>query len=935
MSISRVIILFLLLPLFQSCLPGRFSAPFKRFGRKTPSQAVIPLDEVSIKPKRQDDFRTTPTRTMDLLHTSLAVSFNWGKHECIGKAVIRMKPYFYQTDSIVLDARYMNFGEITVADQQGEHLLFLMSYNKKQLKLKLEKPITRTDTITVTIRYTARPDEVLEETGMSASGDKGLYFINTDHAEPFKPVQLWTQGEPESNANWFPTIDQPQEKFTMQLAITVNKEMTTLSNGKLLSSVTEGNLRTDTWSNTKPMPAYLVMMAVGDFVRSTDSLTAPGVDSFMTVSYDTIHLPARDTSEVERDSIVEKQTMKVRQVDRDLLNGVEVSYYLEPAYAPYAKAIFARTPEMIAFFGQRLGVPYPWEKYAQVVVRDYVSGAMENTSATLHGEPVQKTLRELLDSENDDIISHELFHQWFGDLVTCRSWSQLVLNEGFASYGEQLWVENKKGADAALLKRNRSLESYLRYAKAVGDGPVIDYNYKEPDDMFSTITYQKGALVLHLLRSELGDEAFFASLQRYLELYRFDNADLDEFRQVCESISGKDLRPFFTQWFLHGGHPVIDIHYDYNDTTRLYGVRVEQKQSQDGQWFRFPLQFTVRQGGVEKTYQFDISRRIETFYVQKFDPSNPEPPLILVDPKGTFIGELTDHKSTISPITAYSQAKGSLLRLRALKALKEQQQQMDTVRQVMLKALADPEPEIRERALEWIDWSNAISRAASRSMLMAMCQADPEMKVRARAVSVLSDWKENALLPLFRTLVLDSSYSIAGAALMAVYKMNPSEAVLLAKNLETDSRKALLNAISTIYAKAGDEAQLAFFEQHMMRVYRRERVGLMSDYTDLALRLDQANVYQRVIGQMENRAKSDQDALVRINAISSLLAIHDKQLELNALEKDPLKKADKTRLLAAFKEQIQQLVDQEKQRDAIQMMKVKGILQTQEVNEDR
>lgn len=931
----RIALLLLFLPLFQSCLPGGFSNPFRRFGRKPSKPVPIALDEVNIKPKRQDDFRITPPRTLDLLHTSLAVSFNWGKHECSGKAVIRLKPYYYTTDSIVLDARYMNFSEIQVNDQQGESLLFDMSYDKKKLKLKLEKPVSRSDTLTVTIRYTAKPDEALDDQHAGKTRDKGLYFINTDHSEPFKPVQLWTQGEPESNANWFPTIDQPQEKFTLQLAITVNKELTTLSNGKLVSSVTEGNQRTDTWSSGKPMPAYLVMMAVGDFIKSTDSLTAPGIDSVVIVSYDTIRVPSTDTCAPDRDSLVERKTMQYRRVNRDLLNGVEVSYYLEPGYAPYAKQIFARTPEMIAFFGNRLGVPYPWEKYAQVIVRDYISGAMENTSATLHGEPVQKNTRELLDGDNDDIIAHELFHQWFGDLVTCRSWSQLVLNEGFATYGEQLWEEQTNGRDAALLKSNRSLESYLRYAKAIQDGPVIDYNYKEPDDMFSTITYQKGALVLHLLRSELGDEAFFESLKRYLQVYAYDNAELEDFRRICETVCGRDLRPFFAQWFLRGGHPVIDIHYDYNDTTRLYGVKVEQKQSQDGRWFQFPLEFKVIQGGLEKLFRFEISKRIETFYVRKFDPSNPEPPLIITDPGGIFIGEIVDHRSFISSISTYFRSNGSLERLRALKSLKDQQQQSDTVRKVMLSALRDRDPEIRERAMEWIDWSNSSNRDGARALLMSMSQDDPAIRVRIRATTVLADWKESGNIPLLTKLTADSSYSIAGAALKGVFHVNPSEAVRLGESMEGDARKALLYAISTVFAKAGDEKHFGFFEKNLMRLYRRDRVSLMSDYTDLALRLNREEGFERVSHHMEERAKADQDALVRVNAISSLLAIYNKVQENIALVKDPVQKDVLAKSNAAFNRKIQQLVDQEKRPDAIQMMKLKGILQTQEVNEDR
>jgi aminopeptidase N len=431
----------LLISLIIACSPSRKTARY--FKQKEAEQLQIKLHDVRITPTRKDDFRTTPRKIIDILHMDLAVQFNWENHTCIGKETLWLKPYFYETDSIILDAKNMIFDKIIVTDQHNNNIMYLTNYDKKNLHLKLEKKVSKYDTIKLELSYKANPDEKESHGSKAIKDDKGLYFVNTNKQEPFKPMQLWTQGETEANSCWFPTIDKPHEKFTSKLAMTVENQFTTLSNGLLINSTSEGNMRTDVWENKQPMSAYLTMMAVGNFIAT-----------------------------------------------KDQWNGKEVSYYLEPAYSPYARNIFKNTIEMMQYYSDRLGVTYPWDKYAQVVVRDYVSGAMENTSATLHGEFVQKNNRELIDADNDGIIAHELFHQWFGDLVTCESWSHLVLNEGFATYGEQLWLEHKLGKDAALQKSYNTINKYLNYAKNNSDDAIINFNYKDKEDMFNTITYQ-------------------------------------------------------------------------------------------------------------------------------------------------------------------------------------------------------------------------------------------------------------------------------------------------------------------------------------------------------------------------------------------------------------------------------------------------------------
>ena len=866
----------LLISLVFACSPSRKTARY--FKQKEAEQVQIKLNDIRITPTRKDDFRTTPSKIIDILHMDLAVQFNWENHTCMGKETLLLKPYFYETDSIILDAKNMVFDKILVTDQRNNNIMYLTNYDKKTLQLKLEKKISKHDTIKLELSYKANPDEKESHGSKAIKDDKGLYFINTNKQEPNKPTQLWTQGETEANSCWFPTIDKPHEKFTSKLAITVENQYTTLSNGLLINSTSEGNMRTDVWENKQPMSAYLTMMAVGNFIAT-----------------------------------------------KDQWNGKEVSYYLEPAYSPYARNIFKNTIEMMQFFSDRLGVTYPWDKYAQVVVRDYVSGAMENTSATLHGEFVQKNNRELIDADNDGIIAHELSHQWFGDLVTCESWSHLVLNEGFATYGEQLWLEHKLGKDAALQKSYNTINRYLNYAKNNSDDAIINFNYKDKEDMFNTLTYQKGSRVLHLLRSILGDEAFFEGVKNYLSKHAFSNAEIDDLRKEFEQVSGQDLRPFFQQWFMHGGHPVIEIRYDYIDSLGLLAVHIEQIQNADIGLFKFPLKFTITQGQLKSDYSFQIEKRKETFYVKKLDIDNPERVDVNVDPDATFLGEIKDNKPFFNHILTYNRATNYIEKVRPLKELSTLQNQNDSVRFTLLSAINDADEDIRFKALEWIDWKNADNLTKTTEFLLNLARNDASPQVRAKIVQVLGDTKNPTFMNLYFDLVNDSSYNIAGEALQAIQKILPDEAYRQCKRLELDARGNLFASISSIYAQHGNLADTSFYTNAMYTIYGAKRANLLIDFTSLLLRLNDEASIQNHSTWLQNVASSDYYPIVRMNAIKSLQNIQLRYSNLANINKDANSKSEQTVASNQIKQIIQSILSQEKNQNVINQLKMSGI----------
>ena len=926
---------FFALLIISACISNKKLGGIYKEEKKKLKPQTITYQEIKVTPSRNDNFRTTPNKQIDIIHTDIAVKFNWGLHQCIGTVKILLKPYFYETDSILLDAKSMIFDGIVIEDMQHQPLLYDVNYDKKILRLKLEKKIKANDTLLLTIKYIAKPDEQEKGTGKAIRDDKGLYFINTDQSEPYKPIQLWTQGETESNSGWFPTIDNPNEKFTSTLSIQTHKDFTTLSNGELISTSIDDQTKTTLWKNNLPMPAYLTMMAIGNFTITKDFWKYQTGDTVQTpqqiiapINSDTVMITKIDSNGAE---LINIDTLKIQKTEeitnntseqKNIKTAKEVSYYLEPAYEKYARNIFANTIEMLQFFSDRLGVVYPWHKYAQVVVRDYVSGAMENTSATLHGEFVQKNNRELVDNNNDGIIAHELFHQWFGDLVTCESWSHLVLNEGFASFGEQLWLEHQKGVDAKVKKCFNSIERYLSYTKDNEDAPIVNYNYKDKDNMFNVITYQKGARVLQLLRSELGDDAFFLALKNYLNHHAYSNAEIDDLRKEFETVTGRDLRPFFQQWFMQGGHPIIEIRYDYNDSTQLMGVSILQKQENV---FKFPLKFKVTQGGQSKLFTFNIEKRKETFFVKKFDESYNTYPNVIADPEATFIGEMIDNKSFFNHILTYNQAENYVEKIRALTALNPLQKQYDTARLTLLSAINDIDEDIRIKSLQWVDWNNTDNYLKTKELLLNIAKNDINALVRAEAIKILGDKKDTVLLNIFVESIQDSSYTVAGNALEAIYKIFPDEAFRLATTIENDAKGKLFDQLMLIYSQMGREQSIGFFKSNMMKVYKSNRAKLIEKYTILLIKVNDNNHINDALNIYKQRAVEDQSGYVRLTAMKSIKEINNYRVMQLKNITDPVAIENYKQEIATLQSALQQIIQAEKDDDVINQLKIQGL----------
>ncbi len=687
-------------------------------------------------------YRAFATKVNNLVHTKLDARLDFNRSYLLGKAWITLQPHFYPTDTLTLDAKGMNINAVAIV-KGGKNIPLPYKYKDSSLLyIELDRTYKRTEKYTIYIDYTAKPDEFTGGEGSAAIKDaKGLYFINPKGEEADKPTQVWTQGETEATSVWVPTIDRPNQKSTQEFSFTVPAKYVTLSNGKLTSQKKNADgTRTDTWKMDQPHAPYLFFLGVGDYA-----------------------------------------------VVKDSYKGKEVSYYVEKPYEKVARRIFGLTPEMIGFFSKILGYEYTWNKYAQMVARDYVSGAMENTTAVLHQESAQQNARELTDGNRwEDVISHELIHHWFGDLVTAESWSNLPMNESFANYGEYLWREYKYGKDAADEHGLNEVAGYMR-----GDNPsrnLIRFYYRDKEDMFDAVSYNKGGRILHMLRNYTGDSAFFRSLNLYLTRNKFGTGNADKLRLIFEEVTGKDWNWFFDQWFFGSGHPELDIRYHYDNETRVVSVFVDQTQKSD-KVFRLPVVVDIYDGAKKVRYHEELTRRNDTLHYVV----NKKPELVNVDAEKILLAAKKDDKTLAEFIHQYKYAKTFLDRNEAIDFARGQMPDAAAL-QLLKDALNDPYFLIRRKAVTAL--YDSLLDAATKSRIETMAVKDPNRIVRADAIDLLSSLKDPKHRNLFLQSVKDSSYTVAGSALLALLEADEEAAIALLPELKKDAKGALENALS-------------------------------------------------------------------------------------------------------------------------------------------
>lgn len=701
---------------------------------------------VALPLSANSDYQPTAEKKFDLRHVKLEVKFDYQQRRMAGKAWLTLAPHFYPQQLLTLDAKGMFIHKVALVNG-GSQLSLKYNYEDSlQLNILLDKTYTRSETLTVYVEYTARPDEITAKGSAAITNAKGLYFINADGKDSTKPIQIWTQGETEATSVWCPIIDKPNQKTTQEIAMTVPAKYVSLSNGVLVKQANNNDgTRTDYWKMDQPHSPYLFFMGVGDFA-----------------------------------------------VIKDKYKNIPVDYYVEKREAPLARSIFGDTPAMMEFFSKLVGVEYPWSKYAQMVGRDYVSGAMENTSSTLHGSAAYQNARQLKDGNTWEIVvAHELFHQWFGDLATAESWSNLTVNESFADYSEYLWLENKYGKDHALAYNLEAMNGYL-LSPGNSSRHLVRFQYDDKEDMFDGVTYQKGGRIQNMLRYYVGDSAYFKAMQLYLQQNKFKNTEAHQWRLALEEVSGKDLNWFFDQWYYGSGHPNMEITTTVDTAASVARVILTQKQK--SKVFAIPVEIDVYTHGKPQRITWWTKSANDTVSLQ-FESL---PDWIDVDPARLMLWQKKINQSEAAWMAQAKYAGNHLQKLEVIEYLAANWKDDAAYVAILEQMLNDAYFGTRKAALNVLRKGNIALTPGVLKKVMTLVQNETNAPTKAYAIDVLSHVVPSAYEAMFEKACRDSSYSVAGAALEALARVNDTKAVALADQLKDDAKGRLTISLEII-----------------------------------------------------------------------------------------------------------------------------------------
>ncbi len=583
--------------------------------------------------------------------------------------------------------------------------------------------------IELTVRYACTPR-------------RGLYFIRPDRYYPNRPTQVWSQGQDEDNRAWFPCFDHPHEKSTSEVIATVPEKMTVVSNGRLVEVRPGNGTRTFHYRHEVPHSSYLITLVAGEYVELKGAAA-----------------------------------------------GVELKYLVPRGREEEAQRSFGRTGEMIELFSRLTGQPYPYPNYTQVVVAEFIFGGMENTSATTLTDNTLHDARAHLDFSSEPLVSHELAHQWFGDLLTCRDWSQGWLNEGFATYFEILWKEHSEGGDAADYDRLLDQEAYLeedgdRYRRA-----IVSNLFHAPIDVFDRHLYEKGGTVLHMLRHQLGDERFWKAIRHYVAKHRGGSVESRDLARAVDEATGVNVDRFFEQWVFKAGYPDLHAEYSWDDEHKLARIVVEQKQEVKDLTPLFALPLTVHFviDGQERDVKIDFEEAKTTFLL----PLGAKPTQVVLDPGNHFLKALDFKKPEELWHAELAGARSAIDRIRAARALGKAADP-SAIAPLERALQSDPFWAVRGEAAAAI---GAIRTEAARVALGAAAPKESHPKARRMIVRALGAFRhdEQAGAAAGQLLAGDASYFVEAEAALALAKTRSPSAY--EKLLEAMARPSYLEVI--------------------------------------------------------------------------------------------------------------------------------------------
>lgn len=500
-------------------------------------------------------------RTFDVQHYILRVSFNRANKIVFGDTTVQLKPLKDGLTSIELDAADLNFESVKLESDNKD-----LTYRTMGAKIfiTLDKAYSPTDLISVRFKYSTKPR-------------KGIYFVDavTDQDKITRAAQVWTQGEAEEAHFWFPSYDFPDDKATTEQFITVEKGETAIGNGELLETAENADgTKTFHYKMVVPHSTYLVSFVVGNYARVSDAY-----------------------------------------------KNIPLGFYVYPGKESVATAAYGKTKEMMRVYESLTGVNFPYNKYDQTIVANFNFGGMENISATTMADSeILLAQMEFARDNVEDLVSHELAHSWFGDLVTCKNWAELWLNEGFATYMEAAYREKMYGREDYLRKVKEDASQFLIDDAVNRNRHGLFNQLARPDDsIFDTTTYQKGGAVIHTLRETVGTENFWKAINAYLNRHKFQNVESTDLQKAMEDASAMKLDWFFSQWVYGAGFPKLNVKRVYNPKTKVLNLTVTQTQKLDKitpSAFMLPMEIEITTAKGEKTEKIEIKKRLETFSIK-------------------------------------------------------------------------------------------------------------------------------------------------------------------------------------------------------------------------------------------------------------------------------------------------------------------------------
>lgn len=757
--------------------------------------------------------RYSRDRVVDVKHVRLEVTVDPEKRTIAGVARHTVSAINDKTDKVVFDAVELAVEGVT--DAEGKALEF--EHVDGALTVRLAKPVAAGTEMTISIAYRGSPR-------------RGLYFVGPDEGYPDKPLQAWTQGQDEDARYWFPCFDYPNEKATTEVLVTAADKYTTLSNGALVSK-SRGDAKGTTtwhWRLGTPHVSYLVTLVVGEF----DEVTIP-----CDVTPCTALVPKGRAKEAER--------------------------------------AFGRTGEMVAWFSEKFGVPYPYEKYAQVVVHDFIFGGMENTTATTLTEYAIYDDRAALDYDADDLVAHELGHQWWGDLLTCRDWSHAWLNEGFATWTEEVAKERLKGPDEARYHLWLAAKRYFAEDGGEYRRPVVCKEYEEPIDVFDRHLYEKGGWVLHMLRAELGEDAFWRSIRTYATSNRGRTVVTDDLRRAVEEATGRNVEGFLDQWIHSGGYPEMKASWSWDDDAKVASISLEQQQRADEltpEAFRGTLSVEVRTGRETKAMKFAVKERKHTWHVSL--PSRPD--LVRFDPAGDWLATWSFDGGSDAHRKALASDPSVVCRLRAAGAL-SRDTSPETVAALAKAARTDAFWGVRCEAAASL---GEIRTPAAREALLDALSSCDHPKARRGIVSALGAFRHDEVVGEALTGVLrkgDRSIFVEAEAAESLGRTRTPgareaiEAALSTKDSWADTIRA--SCVRGLGHLASEDVLPTLFNRFQYGHHPRVRAAAALSLASVGSRL----LVRDAIRERLEAGVDDRDFRVQMTSIASLRMLGDER----------------------------------------------------------